>query len=310
MVSRKHLLKQYLNWFWLRPETAMLVALRADAYQKTFKYFDEKSLDVSCGDGVFSFIACGGEISKEQDMYQSLDLTKERKGDFDVYDHYDNSYYLKTVKDPKYFYNYGSDWKKNLINKSKKLNFYKNFILHDNNLTMPLENEKFKYIYSNASYWVDNFESHLYDLVRLLKPGGHLVLEMKTTSIEKYSSFNYAKSIMGKEFCQIVDAGRRNTWKGLKSSTELDNIINKIPDVEVITKESLYGDIMAYIWDIGLRPLFRPIAKLVTNANLDIRNEVKEEWCNTVFNLTAEFVNNYQANEQESIEWLYVLKKV
>ena len=77
---RKKLLKQFLNWFWLRPESAILLSLRGAAYHETFKYFANDSLDVSCGDGVFSFIACGGEISKANDMYQSLDLSGGSKG--------------------------------------------------------------------------------------------------------------------------------------------------------------------------------------------------------------------------------------
>lgn len=46
---------------------------------------------------------------------------------------------------------------------------------------------------------------------------------------------------------------------------------------------------MAYIWDIGLRPLFNPLVKLANNSNYNIRKEVKEEWCDIIFNLFAEF---------------------
>ena len=35
MNIRKKLLKQYLNWFWLRPESAILLALRGAAYHDT-----------------------------------------------------------------------------------------------------------------------------------------------------------------------------------------------------------------------------------------------------------------------------------
>ena len=309
MNIRKKLLKQYLNWFWLRPESAILLALRGAAYYDTLKFFDKNSLDVSCGDGVFSFIACGGEISQNYDMYQSLNLNEVRKGDFDTYDYFDNDYKVDITKKPDFVFEYGSDWKENLIKKSQKLNFYKNLLLHNNNKKLPFSDRQFNYIYSNATYWVENFEFHINDLIRILNTKGYLVLEMKTTDIKKFSSFNYAKDIMGKNYCEIIDAGRLSTWRGLKTMEELKDVIDNQNQLKIIKKEPLYGDIMAYIWDIGLRPLFNPLVKLANNSSSEIRKEVKEEWCNIIFNLFAEFVENYSVKENECIEWIYVLQK-
>ena len=309
MNIRKKFLKQYLNWFWLRPESAILLALRGAAYHDTLKFFDKNSLDVSCGDGVFSFIACGGEISQNYDMYQSLNLNGVREGDFDTYDYFDNDYKVDITKKPDFVFEYGSDWKENLIKKSQKLNFYKNLLLHNNNKKLPFLDRQFNYIYSNATYWVENFEFHINDLIRVLNTKGYLVLEMKTTDIKKFSSFNYAKDIMGKDYCEIIDAGRLSTWRGLKTMEELKDVIDNQNQLKIIKKEPLYGDIMAYIWDIGLRPLFNPLVKLANNSSAEIRKEVKEEWCNIIFNLFAEFVENYSVKENECIEWIYVLQK-
>lgn len=309
MNIRKKLLKQYLNWFWLRPESAILLALRGAAYYDTLKFFDKNSLDVSCGDGVFSFIACGGEMSQNYDMYQSLNLNGVRKGDFDTYDYFDNDYKVDITKKPDFVFEYGSDWKENLIKKSQKLNFYKNLLLHNNNKKLPFSDRQFNYIYSNATYWVEKFEFHINDLIRILNTKGYLVLEMKTTDIKKFSSFNYAKDIMGRDYCEIIDAGRLSTWRGLKTMEELKDVIDNQNQLKIIKKEPLYGDIMAYIWDIGLRPLFNPLVKLANNSSFEIRKEVKEEWCNIIFNLFAEFVENYSVKENECIEWIYILQK-
>ena len=90
---------------------------------------------------------------------------------------------------------------------------------------------------------------------------------------------------------------------------ELKDVIDNQNQLKIIKKEPLYGDIMAYIWDIGLRPLFNPLVKLANNSSTEIRKEVKEEWCNIIFNLFAEFVENYSVKENECIEWIYVLQK-
>lgn len=309
MSIKKKLLKQYLNWFWLRPESAVLLALRGAAYHNTLKLFDKNSLDVSCGDGVFSFIACGGEISQKYDMYQSLNLSEIRKGNFDTYDFYDNNYKIEITKKPDFFFEYGSDWKENLIKKSQTLNFYQNLLLHNNNKKLPFLDRKFNYIYSNATYWVDNFEFHINDLIRVLNNKGYLILEMKTTDIKNFSSFNYAKDVMGEKYCEIIDAGRLSTWKGLKSSADLKVLLEDHPQLKIVKKEPLYGDIMAYIWDIGLRPLFNPLVKLANNSNSELRKEVKEEWCSIIFNLFEEFIENYTVQKNKCIEWIYILQK-
>jgi SAM-dependent methyltransferase len=258
---------------------------------------------------VFSFIAGGGQLTSDVDMFQALDLSQARENDFDTFDHFDASYKATVQKSPSFIYEYGSDWKPNLIEKSRALNFYKNLIVHDNNQALPFDDNRFDYVYSNSSYWVKNFREHINDLVRITKPGGHIVLEIKTKEIEQFSSFNYAKSLMGNTFCKIIDAGRLQSWHGLQTLAEFDKLVGDIKVVDIVSREPLYGDIMAYIWDIGLRPIFNPIMKLVGNVDPKIRQEVKVEWCETIYNLMSDFVENYEPTEESAIEWIYVLQK-
>ena len=260
---REKYLKQFLNFFWLRPENALLLTLRAESYNSTLKYFGDgkNTLDISCGDGVFSFITCGGEISCRADMFRSVNTDKTfREGNFDSFDHFDESYFVEVTKKPDFFYEYGTDWKINLLNKAKQLNFYKKLICHDNNIPLPFPDGIMTYVYSNSTYWVENFEAHLLDIVRITKTGGHIVLEMKVDSIKKYT---YAKYLpfMGDKFHQIIDAGRLSTWKGLRSIDEVITILKGFNNIEIKLVKPIYGDILAIMWDIGLRPLFNPLVK-------------------------------------------------
>ena len=63
---------------------------RSEKYMKTFKYFKSPSLDVSCGDGVYSFISHGRTSSTECDQYQSLrkDRINNKYLFYDLYDDY------------------------------------------------------------------------------------------------------------------------------------------------------------------------------------------------------------------------------
>ena len=309
MNSRKQYLEQYLNWFWLRPENALMLTIRAEKFSSTFKYFDSDSLDVSCGDGVFSFIAGGGLLGFDSDMFMSVDNTKPRLGNFDAFDFYDEAYKVDILKPPSINFSHGSDWKMNLINKAENLNWYKNLFVHDNNLTFPFKNNIFGYIYSNSTYWVQQFDEHINDLVRLLRPGGYLVLEVKTTNIEKYSSYEYACDMFGIKACELFDAGRRSTWKGLKSLGEYRKFFDNIKELELIEEKPVYGDMLVQIWDIGLRPLFNPLSKMANGLDEQTRREVKKEWVETVYNLAEHYVTNYEAEIDSAVEYLYVLRK-
>ena len=82
-MNKKTLFKSFLNFFWLRPENALIFSLKADKLNFYKKYFKGNSIDISCGNGIFTFLTFGGRISEKNDMYQSLDY-----GNKDIYDKY------------------------------------------------------------------------------------------------------------------------------------------------------------------------------------------------------------------------------
>ena len=63
-------LKELLNVYWLRPETALWRAIDIEI-MKDFEV-QGNSLDFGCGDGVLSFIRGGGEFNLSFDDYQSI----------------------------------------------------------------------------------------------------------------------------------------------------------------------------------------------------------------------------------------------
>ena len=71
---------------------------------------------------------------------------------------------------------------------------------------------------------------------------------MKTTDIKNFSSFKYAKDIMGENYCEIIDAGRLSTWKGLKTMEELKVLIDNQPKLKVIKHH--YMEILWHIYGI------------------------------------------------------------
>ncbi len=309
MINRSDYFRKYLNFFWLRPENALLLAIRAEKYRETARFMGSYNMDVSCGDGVFSFIAMGGELSSDSDMFRGIKATRERVGDYDVFDYYNESYYVDVIKKPDYCYSLGTDWKENLVKKAGLLNYYDELVVHDNNKYFDLKSGSVDYIYSNSFYWVEDYINHLKDLIRMLKFGGCLVLEVKTSAIKNFSSKVYAP-FMGDKFHSIIDAGRMSTWKGLISLSEYDGLFSDL-NVDIISREPVYGGSIMKAWDIGLRPLFKPLSKMVNYLDENSRNKVKSDWCETFYDLFDEYVSNYSCNSDpdDVVEWIYVLRK-
>ena len=80
--------------------------------------------------------------------------------------------------------------KKNLLRKSKKLNFYKNLLLHNNENKINIPDNSYDLVFSNSAYWVKNIRQHLLDIKRLTKVNGYIYLQMK---FKDFFPFNFSK---------------------------------------------------------------------------------------------------------------------
>ncbi len=311
--QRKKLFLKFLNFYWLRPEKALLHTFRSEKYMKTFKYFKSPSLDVSCGDGVYSFFSHGGELSTECDQYQSLkkDRINNKNLSYDLYDDYkENDYKIIVKKKSKKKFDYGSDYKLNLIKKSKKLNLYRNFILHDNNKKFPSNLNKFNYIYANSAYWVKNFEDHILDLVNMTNKNGKLVLSLKGKEISKKNFLNEIKNILGNNAYKILDRGRRESWKGLKKYDYYINFLKKIKNCKIVSIEPVFDTKLLNIWDIGLRPIFKPLVLMINNKNKIQIKKSKKLLVEIIYSLFEKFIANYKPKNKNAVEWVVVLEKI
>ena len=79
MSERKELFNKFIKFFWLRPENALMTSIRSQKYSSTSNLLGEMNMDISCGDGVFTFLTMGGELSDESDMKFNLSVTHSQK---------------------------------------------------------------------------------------------------------------------------------------------------------------------------------------------------------------------------------------
>src|SRR5262245_35718478 len=69
--SASERLKAYLHAFWLRPENALWMALRSMTLAEVA--WPAPAVDLSCGDGVFSFLHLGGRLDPRFDVFCAVD---------------------------------------------------------------------------------------------------------------------------------------------------------------------------------------------------------------------------------------------
>lgn len=306
--SRDQLFLRFLDYFWLRPEQALPLVLRAESLSRYFPALKAQSLDVSCGDGAFSFISLGGSFDKNSDAFNSVNLEVNPHEGGDYYDFWQPQGRPGLARRPSRKFSVGTDWKPNLLSKARALGAHDNLVAADNTTPLPFPAESFDFIYANSAYWVPNLRAHLVDLAEKLKPGGQLILSMKTKNAASLAHSSFGKKL-GRESLDFLGMGRERQWQSLWQKSAVDLELENVPGLQLVKCEPLWGDDMALIWDFGLRPIFSPMAKMSQSMSDAERREVKAEMVSVANRIFSHFVSNYQPVTGGEIEWTYVLEK-
>lgn len=308
-------LKELLNVYWLRPETALWRAIDIEM-MKDFEV-QGSSLDLGCGDGVLSFIRGGGEFDLSFDDYQSIGNLEKFYDNVDVHDVFIDSYRPCISKKPSYKFSLALDHKKNLLKKSKQLEFYDDFITHDANQSLPFEPNTFDSIFSNIVYWLDDPQKSMNEISRVLTKGGRVALMLPNRTMPEFSFYNQLhvkNNNKDFEFLKYMDRGRYSSnIKFAKSFDEWKQIIDS-SGLKIVEHKTHLSKAVIQIWDIGLRSLFPVLLKLVNAVeNKEELLNIKKEWIEIfmkflepIFEL--EINNKLNQNEEKAFHY-FVLEK-
>ena len=309
------ILKELLNVYWLRPETALWRALDIEM-MKDFEVTG-RSLDLGCGDGVLSFIRGGGKFDISFDDYQSLGNLDKFYKNKDIHDVFVEGYKPIVTSNSKYKFSIGLDHKENLLSKANALDFYEETIVHDANLAFPIENNKFDTIFSNIVYWLDDPQKSVNEIARILDIGGKAALMLPNVTMPEFSFYNnhyLNKSDERYEFLKLIDRGRYSS--NIKVAKNLDdwNAIFTNSGLKIVDHKMHLSKTVIELWDIGLRPIFPVLHKMVNAIeNKNKLLEVKQDWIDLfmqllepIFNL--EMDNQLDQNKDKAFHY-FVLEK-
>ena len=287
--GRGKLLRRFLQAYWLRPENAFWMTLRSEVLRPY--QLEGPSADLSCGDGVFSFIHAGGVLDPAFDVFAAvgnLDGTVSRQLSMgsrqpsvggkhaDMFDYVSDDYQpaIRSPVDERI--DVGTDVKRTQLAKAKRLNLYHRLIRHDNNASLPFDNHTFQTIYCNAAYWVENIDGFLTELGRIIRPGGRVILQVKLDSLRRYT-LNAHRNVLGDRFLDIIGRGRIESWPSLASRSVWESRF-KAAGLAIENATPFGTRIHAHIWDIGLRPVAPLLVKMAGALTPQTRAAIKDEW--------------------------------
>ena len=301
-------LKKFLNLYWLRPENGLITPFKSKAFENL--KFESPSLDLSCGDGLFMAIHLGADFGEDFDYFKSTKAAEFSHAKMvDIFDEYDENYEAKFVKKHQIKIDYGSDWKQALLDKAKKLDLYKNLVLHDNNqLPLPFKDDFFKTIYSNSVYWVNQPEKLIGEIFRITKPGGMCALEVRTT--KGYEMLYELERYLPPAAISILDRKRRENAPGIRDPSEWQEIMRNA-GFEIIEVKSVYPNkLIMDIWNIGLRPISHLLIQMSDSLEPEKRRKIKSEWVEIFYELFKPLLTIKESYTLENAPYLsFLLKK-
>jgi SAM-dependent methyltransferase len=195
------LLRQYLNYGWLRPLAGVWDASVGTQLSKID--FPSPSLDIGCGDGIFASIFMGVKYDETFDI--SMGMKKSGK---DLFDHYQVDSIGKYVREvPQRIFDIGVDIKESLVLKAAESGGYKATRVDDGVLLKTVPSGTISSIWSNVIKNFDDVEVAITNVHRVLKPGGFIITQLPLPSMLE-NLYYYPQYIAEKD-----EGKRENLWK-------------------------------------------------------------------------------------------------
>lgn len=304
MNSLRSIAENFLNVYWIRPETAIWRTL--DVKQMSDVKFKHPIIDMGCADGVFSFIKFGGKFDLGFDTFRIKNAIEGFHSGRDIYDQTTN-YNPKIIKKPKITIDVGLDWKKNLLKKAEKLNFYGELVQHDLNKKLPFEDNSFSTIFSNVYYWVENIPQLLKESNRILMKDGKMILMVPDENFKEWLIYNRFLKRKQK-WAKILDRGQYNNMKHCYSFKKWKKMFNDAGFK--IEKHSGYlsKGFLQYC-DIASRPYSPYMIEMSNNLSEQKRKNIKKQLIKDFLPICASYVESKNKDEKQPGYHCFVLKK-
>lgn len=300
------LLRRFIQAYWLRPENALWMTLRSLTLSR--EAMKHPSVDMSCGDGIFSFLHMGGELDAQFDVFRSVTpLSAKGPRPADMFDHVKADYAPPVTRPPVSKIDVGEDCKESMLAKAATLNFYEKLVRHDNNTPLPFRDAEFQTVYCNSAYWVDRIDAFLAELRRVTRPGGRVILQVKLESMKRFT-LEAHRGLLGDRFLEVIGS-RFESWPTLADRATWERRFTSAGwTIESATP--FVTGAHARLWDVGLRPLAPLLIRMADGLDPANRKSIKTDWVNLMLDILEPLCDPALAfgpADREPVEMQYVL---
>jgi len=307
--SSAELLRRYVSAYWLRPENALWMTLRSEAWSRV--PFEAPSADLCCGDGVFTFLHLGGEFDPAFDVF-AAGCDPQRGGiqGGDMFDTAGPDFAPSIHRMPHQTVTVGCDVKASLLEKAAKLRLYDRLIEHDCNRPLPLPDRSLRTIYCNAAYWLKNIDAFLGELWRVLSPGGRAILHVKLESFLR-TPLRSLEPVLGQGPMDLLLGDRISCWPTIADRRTWEHRFIQA-GFEIEDAAPFVTMSHAAIWEIGLRPIAPLLVRMANSLREATRSQIKREWVDLFANLAEPLCRpdlNLTSSLSEPVEMQFVLQR-
>lgn len=267
-------LKEHLNVWWLRPESALWDAVASEAQRRVS--LPSPSLDFGCGNGLYSFIAAGGAFDPDYDWFRHAETGGFARGRdiYDVPSRVDAGRHV--ARRPRRGFDFGFDHKANLLSQAARLGFYRELRRGDGNARLPFPDGSLRSVYCNMLYWLDDPASRFRELGRIVAPGGRVVLALQDPSFKRTCE-SYQWRARKSELLRMLNRGRAETHCWTATASQI-KAFGRPAGLRLVDRVGYLCAPVLRFWDVGLRPLSPPLIEMARRLRPRDRRAVKALW--------------------------------
>lgn len=297
---------RYLNIYFLKPFDAVNDTLTSYLIFEKIK-IKNNFLEIGSGDGMFSFIMCGGKFSIKFDRYLDIDLKKD-----DIFDTHKKlikfNYNFKKMIRP----SISVDAKLNHIKKIRQIGFSKK-IYHTSYEKLPFKNNSINYIFFYTAHGMKSLDKSVSSAYKILKKKGNLVILVFDNYVKNhFICHNLKKKGIFPKVFQKFDNGRfKEISKYSKSIIDWENFFKKKGFSIVKRTEGLSG-IAWKFYDVQTRPILKYLIIFFNFLPNNLRVLFKFIWMISIYPFLFLFFilfSNIFFNSSKNCYHVFELKK-
>ena len=297
--------RNLLNMYWIRPETAIWRALDVAQLQKI--KFKNPVLDLGCGNGAFAFTLMGGECDESFDIFNNLENTKGYLKGVDIYNQ-SSSKKPKIISKPRKKIQVGLDHKQGLLDNAKQFGVYEKLVQHDLNKPLPFDDKSFNTVFSNVFYWIKNINLLFSESHRILKKDGRLIICVPDINHKNNLIYNVYLKTKAK-WAKDLDRGNYFNMQQCLTFNDWKSVIEQA-GFKIEKHEDYLSTQFIQFCQIAMRPYSPYIIEMANSLDPKIRKNIKKRLLDEITPLISSYIKFERKYPTKFCFHFFVLKKV